>query len=533
MINRQHHSILPSLPYRKIYLTLFTLIAIGLIWSRALLSISIGLIAISWILEGNFSEKFKIIQKRKSIVAITSLFWIPLFGLLFTDNIQYGLKELNTALPFLAIPLVAGTIKPFTIKEQKTFLYTFLVALILNTLYNLIKFYIDFEHGHDYRDMSHFISHIRYSFIIILSILGAFYFLKEDKYILSQTQKNFLRIAAIWLICFLFILQAFSGVATFIILLFIYLIRKAFISNKKIGIIIVTSILTIGIVTGSYIYIDILEPFISTQETPKELPSHTVNGNLYHHEFEDQMLENGNRVGFFQNCYELHREWSKRSEIPLIGSCTNGDNLEAVCIRYLTSRNLTKDSLGLSHLSDIEIKAIENGVANERFLNHLNPFNRVYIIIWELHSYANGMHPLGHSIPQRIEYMKAATHAIEKEAVTGYGTGDIFDVLHTSYDEINSPLKGNDRRKPHNQIITWAVSYGVLGMLFLIGAFIYAFGFEGSFKKFLPSMLFGVVLLSFLNEDTFGTQAGVSFTAFFYSLYVFLWQDTPYKLNRD
>lgn len=495
-----------------------------MLWSRALLSVSVAFFLLNWILEGGFKAKSRALVQQKSLFGFFALFFVPLFGLVYTENISYGLKLVNRFLPFLILPLVAGTIDSFTVKEFKLVLYCLILSLFFNSLYNLIVFYVNFEQGKDYREMSRFISHIRYSYIIVLTVAAIYHFRRQ--FALVKKEKVFLAVSGLWFILFLFIMQAFSGIVVFLFLAGIVFMKISLKKKRKHSLTLIATGVAVSVSVGIYIYADILKPFVDLPPMPVELPAKTQKGNFYFHDFNNKMIENGHYVGLYLCEKELVDAWAERSSIPVHGRCNNGDDMWNVATRYLTSKGLPKDAFGLSQLYDSEIQAIENGVANVRFINHLNPFNRVYIIVWELYSYFQGMSPEGHSIPQRFEFMKAAIHTFQKRPVWGTGTGDVFDELRISYNEINSELKGAKRRNPHNQIMSWLVSYGVVGALVLFFSFIYAFVSGKRLKNLLPFVLFSLLILSFLNEDTFNTQAGVCMTAYFYSLFLLLYPST-------
>ena len=98
-----------------------------------------------------------------------------------------------------------------------------------------------------------------------------------------------------------------------------------------------------------------------------ELPTleKTINGNNYNH-YENTTKENGFYT-YKHICYsEIEREWNKRSHV-LYSSIKNGSDFSAIIFRYLSSKGLKKDSIGLSQISDIEI------VDQETQYNHMKP----------------------------------------------------------------------------------------------------------------------------------------------------------------
>src|SRR5690606_20542604 len=111
------------------------------------------------------------------------------------------------------------------------------------------------------------------------------------------------------------------------------------------------------------------------------------------------------------------------------------------------SRGLTKDSVGFSKLSDREIKAIENGVANCRYLE-LSPLKlRLHKTFYELEVYFSIGYVDGASIAMRLEYWKTAWSIFKDNFFLGVGTGDVKGAFQEQYEKDNSWLAEKYRRR--------------------------------------------------------------------------------------
>jgi hypothetical protein len=82
-----------------------------------------------------------------------------------------------------------------------------------------------------------------------------------------------------------------------------------------------------------------------------------LSGNLYHHDFEQGLRENGHLVYVYVCEEELRQEWNKRSEIKYDDDL-NGYILGSTLIRYLASKGYRKDSVGVSKLTSDDIELI-------------------------------------------------------------------------------------------------------------------------------------------------------------------------------
>ncbi len=65
------------------------------------------------------------------------------------------------------------------------------------------------------------------------------------------------------------------------------------------------------------------------------------------------------------------------------------------------------------------------------------------------------------------------------------------------------------------------IHFGIIGFILIILAFIVPPVLEKKWNFYYFVMIFIVIFLSFINEDAIENQVGLTFTTFFYS--IFLW----------
>jgi hypothetical protein len=218
---------------------------------------------------------------------------------------------------------------------------------------------------------------------------------------------------------------------------------------------------------------------------------------------------------------EMMREWNKRSSASYKGIDNKGQDLRYTLIRYLTSAGLRKDSLGVSSLSDNDIRNIENGIANIRFTEGSTIGSMLYDIIWQIDYYRRGGNPSGHSITQRMEYFKTGLRIFKRNPIFGTGTGDVPKEFIQQYERDATVLDPGFRDRAHNQYLTFLISFGIVGFLLIgLSVFVPVLQQKG-FKSYLFLIFLSIALLSMFTEDTLETHAGVSFFAYFYSLFLF------------
>ena len=185
--------------------------AVSLSMSKALMSIVTGLFMVNWLIEGQFATKMRRLKERKSLMLIISVFLLYLFGLLWTDSLNSGLQDVKIQLPFLIIPLVIGTSEALNYIQVKRIIYMFSAAVIVASLCSIfVLFGFSGKSIQDPREMSLFISHIRFSLLINISIFSLFWFARKEAQ-KSILEKTFLFLAIIWLTIFLVILKSATG----------------------------------------------------------------------------------------------------------------------------------------------------------------------------------------------------------------------------------------------------------------------------------------------------------------------------------
>ncbi len=138
----------------------------------------------------------------------------------------------------------------------------------------------------------------------------------------------------------------------------------------------------------------------------------------------------------------------------------------------------------------------------------------------EVNHYKAGGNPSGHSITQRFEYWKIAKHIFESNPIIGVGTGDIDDEFKLFYATHDTPIKKEFQFRAHNQYFTILSTFGIVGFLVFITAFLFPY-FKGVEKySLLPTVFIIITMLSMLTEDTLETQAGATFVSFFFSIFL-------------
>ena len=507
--------------FRYIYVGGLVLMGIALPLSKFLTGLSLFIIAGAWLLEGNPIKKFKLFFQSKFALIFSSLFLLHLLGLVYTQDFDYALKDLRIKLPLFLFPLFLSSGSPLKKEEFNLLIKLFCTAVVVSTFVSMAVLLVWLNYWiSQARDISILISHIRLALLICLAIFCLLYYLKNES--ANPAMKLTYVLGIIWLIVFLFILESFTGIVVLLVLGFCYLIYLLFqkaSKGLKFGLILVLLLGSSGI--GNFIFKNYKLSTSAEAIDFSKLDSLTPLGNPYLHLPKEKAIENGNYVFLYLCTQELDSVWNLRSQLPITGLDLKNQPLRVTLLRFLTSKGLRKDASGVSSLSADEIKSVENGITNVDFQNLQSVSARLRQIFWEISTYTQNGDPSGHSVSMRIEYAKMGWLIFLDQPIFGVGTGDVEKAFQEKYVEEDSPISKQWRLRAHNQYLTIALTFGVLGLIWFLFTLFFPIWMERKSPNYFYVLFLCIALLSMLNEDTLETQAGVTFFAFFNSLFWF------------
>ena len=587
-------------PYlNQAYLLGLLMVAVGLTLSPFLMGMSQFWLVLVWLVDGvvgnrdenvipsggkageggiyfrhDFKSKFSRFWHNKAAVFLVAFYLMHVVGLLWTSDFEYALKDLRVKLPILVMPLVLSSMEPLDRKRFDFVMLIYVLSVFIATLFSSVSYWKhDYE---DVREISHFISHIRFCLNIVfcIAIIGSYIVKTKDpepvegptnNNIEGPTESNpsvlafrqaqrprdpepavaehsrsiegptnsipafglktainrfFQYFLLIWFVYQIYIFETLSG---YVILAAVVIISAvyAFLRWKKgRGWHIAVGVSAMAVLLiGTVIMVNQIKPLLKVEQVDFDtLEKKTAQGNDYWHDTISNPVEDGKYVGLYYCRKELQEAWPQRSDLPLDGTTTNGENLEATLTRYLTSKDLRKDAQGVMALTDEDIRNIEQGVANFNNWKHPGLHARLSSTLFEYNLYRRFNNPNGGSLAQRIEFTRASFHLIGQHPWFGVGTGDVPQAFSAAYDEIRSPLKEEFRFRAHNQYLAIAVAFGLVGLAFFLFVLLYPWCSSKKHHSYLYLVFLCIMLLSMFPEDTLETQAGVTLFAFFEAL---------------
>ncbi|MFT5859199.1 MAG: hypothetical protein ACI865_001299 [Flavobacteriaceae bacterium] len=482
-------------------------IAFALPWSKALMSISMMFIVLNLLLEADFKSYWTNLKSNRIFWLVALLFFFYIAGMLWSCNMDEALHTFKQKLPFITIPTVLSA-KPLKKTWQiDLVLLAFMLPLLFTSLLNFgyYQHWFGDKNYNDIRGMSQFGSHIRYGLLISM---GAAIALDSIRRYRKLTIPFLLLL--VWFSFYTMYSQVISGIITFSAVVGVYLLYHLWLRTKLLATIFL--FICAGIIAASAFWL--LKPLSYDASKYENLPKLTSEGNEYEHNFGFISSETGEPVLIYLCEEELETEWEKRSKFRYDGSTINGNPISHTLIRYLSSKYLHRDGEGVKALTIDDIENIEQGCSS---VNHSSFMARMHSVRFELN---NAEDPNGHSLLQRLEYWKAGLSIAKENWLIGVGSGDAQVAFDAYYSSNDSCLTTKNRRRAHNQFLTFFLTFGVFGLILFV-LIIAAFIRYNLKKRQLLGLLFiTIATLSFLIEDTLDTQTGVTFFALFFGIYI-------------
>jgi hypothetical protein len=493
--------------------TALVILIIGVAVSNVLMSIGAIWIISNWLIEAKFSEYGQRLKHSPELILILIFLGYSILTIAWSDDFWYAFHDIRIKLPLFAIPLALGSGALLDRKIFHFLLFLFIGIVAFTSVLNFVWFNFSGLQA-DIRQMSWFISQIRFATLVNLALFSAIFLIFEKKL------NGLLGLTLIgWFALYTFYAQVLNGYILFVLL---FLFTIAFLVMRVKSTTIKFAIFGFFIlVFGSGLFY--LKGLIGNYKSPvqvnfKTLDLYTVNGNPYYHDTLSTQVENGEYVWLYVALDEIEKEWNKRSVINYDSLDLKGQPIYGTILRYLTSKHERKDSAGVWSLSNEEIKKIESGCTSVDMNKGLE--SKLHSFLFEFEMYQGGADPNGFSLLQRLEHLKAAKTILADHWVFGVGIGDVDSVFQTTYENTNSKLLPENRLRSHNQFLSAWIALGIVGLIVTLLLFIVPV-----FQKTKRDYFLGITLIAlgvaFSFEDMLETQAGATIFALFYSLAVF------------
>jgi len=503
------------------YVLLISIFLTGLMFSKFLLSISLFLLVGNWLLEGNLKKKIQKLYYNKAAMAFLMIFGLHIAGLFYTFDFNYALKDIRIKLPLFILPVVFGSISPFSQKQFKQVFHFFILIVIISSIVSL---FIYFQNPHlAHRNISPFMHHIRLSLITTIACFFVFY-----QALYSDNKRRIYRIFYLLIGFYLFIFTFFfigsiNGILIFTCTLFWWLAYILY-KNNSLRLRIISSISLLGIICLVVVSFVQFKKNYFPERQPLSYPfeEFTAQGNSYFHGLEANVYENGYPIHVYVCEKELEKAWNNKNvDVDFYKSYDNKYQLKDVLIRYMTSKGLKKDSVGFSELSNTDMQHIINGITHYRLAGKKPIVSRLYELYWGYYNQYRNNKSTDNSFLLRMQYWEVSMMIIWQAPIFGIGTGDVRNAFEEQYIKIHTSLDLHNQRRSHNQYLAITIAFGLFGLCVFLFALIYPAIINKKYNSFHFITVFIILSLSMMTEDTMETQIGVSIFGFFYCFFLF------------
>jgi O-antigen ligase len=213
----------------------YTMIAmmLSLFLSRAALSISMIAFVVFSFLHSDTRNHFRNFISSPLLWATSLLFFLPLVSGLWSENKEEWLEIVQLKLPLLFFPLAFASPFQFSKQKWKWLGYVFIVLVVCASIWSMFHYVSNISEVHEgYLRAKSILTplkndHVRFSWLVSVAILlaASLWITVDSK---TRIASWCLPIAIIWLIIFLHILAARTGLFSFYLVLIVTVLWLAF-----------------------------------------------------------------------------------------------------------------------------------------------------------------------------------------------------------------------------------------------------------------------------------------------------------------
>jgi len=504
---------------------IFFLVVLGFVFvlplSSALVSVFAGLLLFTSLIEDSWANKVQRLNRQKILLSIAVIFLIYTVATLLRFNEYSSFYDVRKTMFFFGLPVAFAIGKNLNNQQKRFVFYTFGLSVFISTIIAFCNWeFFAGVNNFSVHDIS-LISHIRFSFQLILAAWFLIYLVYYNRNILTVGRSLVWLAFSLYFILFLLFQQSLTGIlalGTSVIFFLMYLIQQ--VENRKRKILLVFVILLVLLVPVCYIGYVVNRFYDIEQISVEDLPEKTELGNPYSYDLNNRLVENGRYVYLFINDDEMREAWNNISDYKYDEPGKNGYPISATLKRYLTSKGFNKDASGVTQLSTRDIINVENGMSNVIFEKHYSLYPRIYQTVWEYYVYTTTGNPNNQSFSQRIEFAKAAITIIKDNLLFGVGPGNWREEFSLAYKKNNSQLDPKLQGSSHNQYLNYLVKFGIIGFLVIMFLLIWP---VVNFNRYTDILfLTFLVFMFFANfaDSNLESHMGSSFFVFFYCIFI-------------
>jgi len=251
------NAFLRKLPFEQIALLACFTIIVGLLFSRAMMSIGMIALPVIMLLHPDRRIHWKGFLSHKPYLLISGIFVLYLISGLFSEDSDFYTERLLLKLPFLFLPFAFYSLG-LTRKHLYGILYFLFLLILICSIWLMGQYLLNFEEITELYQRGQVlptpIPHIRFSLMVVLAIVIGIYLPTKKYFILGEWEKYLLNGGAAVLIIFIHLLAVRSGLLGLYAIGF-YFVLKEIILGKKVVLLmmIIIGVPIIGFLSYQYI----------------------------------------------------------------------------------------------------------------------------------------------------------------------------------------------------------------------------------------------------------------------------------------
>lgn len=502
-------------PFRWLYLIGLGIIAVSLPTSYFGMSVGQFWVLGAWLLEGlqrrDLVDRFRRGFTDPAVLLFLGYLLLHAVGLLWTEDLGWGLDLCRILLPILLLGVVLRTSDPLRQEELRTILLLFAWSAVVGSLIGYATT-LDTAAPGAYRDRSPFISHIRLGLMLVLAVFILMHQWPGARW--KQAGHLLGAVACLFLLRELGSLQGF-------LLLFLLAWAAVWWRSRRMGAFPRWGVRVALLVPVLLFLLQVRSALDAQHADPGFVPeAMSAGGELYWNDHTAWQVENGHPVWVEVAPLELGRSWQARTGTRLQGRAANGESLYGTLVRYMASRHLTKDSVGMLAMTDEDLHRVQQGFVNVDQGRHGPLRRRIDEVVYEMERFHHTGDASSGSVAMRLEYWRTGLYLARRHWLAGVGTGDTQLAFDRAYEELDSTLDPEWRHRAHQQYLTLWISFGVFGFLLALLSWVGPAVLTGAWRHPVYLAFALIFLVSCLSDDTLETQPGATFYAFFQALFL-------------
>ncbi len=470
-----------------------------------------ALVGISIAFAGNKNGGFVSLIKRfynsvsnKPAITIGLLLFLQFAFLVYTNGFGFASRDFLIKLPLFLFPLFLAARPKINPGLFIRILTCFITAVFAGSIYRMVLL-LNLPADTPISVLQ--ASDGRYTLHTVFALFGIFFILHSQG-AANTLLKIFLIATGTFLVVFMVILNLSSGILIFItlvlLLLLFYIVQIKALYPKIASV----ALWIVCLVLPFFYFLFAGFQFLNTPPVEfSKLEKHTLSGNSYYHDTVNFKAENGKWAGLYICDKELRQAWAERSKLPLDSLDHKKHMIRNTVINYLASKDLRKDSAGISQLSAADIQNIENGISRY-------DFNRVpgFMIQFENFSaryqrYLNLDNQKAGSFGTRIAAWFSSVKLIAQQHRNSNG----LSVLPAMYNDPHYNSGNGNRTGSARPFPAVLVTFGFIGLAWFVIALLYPGNRTIKYNQYLYAIFWIVFSLSLLIENTAGILESVLF----------------------